>query len=132
MLYQLSYASEDYGLTAYYCELNTNCIANCALTVSNERAGDGTRTRGHKLGRLVLYQLSYSRTFTTKNPPLKYPWWGKDSNLRRRKPADLQSAPVGHLGTPPDLGKTAAWKPEQDTHLNQSAELTGRIELPTC
>ena len=28
-------------------------------------------------------------------------WWGKDSNLRRRMPADLQSAPVGHLGTPP-------------------------------
>src|SRR6478752_10178222 len=29
-------------------------------------------------------------------------WWrGKDSNLRRRKPADLQSAPVGRLGTPP-------------------------------
>src|SRR5215469_12433818 len=26
---------------------------------------------------------------------------GKDSNLRRRKPADLQSAPVGRLGTPP-------------------------------
>ena len=25
------------------------------------RAGDGTRTRDHKLGRLVLYQLSYSR-----------------------------------------------------------------------
>src|SRR5256885_689991 len=28
-------------------------------------------------------------------------WRGKDSNLRRRKPADLQSAPVGRLGTPP-------------------------------
>ncbi len=29
-------------------------------------------------------------------------WWrGEDSNLRRRKPADLQSAPVGRLGTPP-------------------------------
>ena len=28
-------------------------------------------------------------------------WWGKDSNLRRLAPADLQSAPVGHLGTPP-------------------------------
>src|SRR5688572_24720541 len=28
-------------------------------------------------------------------------WWGKDSNLRRREPADLQSAPVGRLGTPP-------------------------------
>src|ERR1700758_2992992 len=34
--------------------------------------------------------------------PLHLRWWrGKDSNLRRRKPADLQSAPVGRLGTPP-------------------------------
>src|SRR5205085_3137123 len=32
--------------------------------------------------------------------PLRW-WRGKDSNLRRRKPADLQSAPVGRLGTPP-------------------------------
>src|SRR3954470_16369113 len=50
---------------------------------------------------------------TRENPPTIYPsnfvfpsthnkWWrGKDSNLRRRKPADLQSAPVGRLGTPP-------------------------------
>jgi cyclic-di-GMP-binding protein len=29
-------------------------------------------------------------------------WWaGKDSNLRRHKPADLQSAPFGRLGTDP-------------------------------
>jgi hypothetical protein len=28
-------------------------------------------------------------------------WTGKDSNLRRRMPTDLQSAPVGHLGTCP-------------------------------
>jgi hypothetical protein len=29
-------------------------------------------------------------------------WWGEqDSNLRRRKPADLQSAPVGRLGISP-------------------------------
>ena len=35
-------------------------------------------------------------------PPPHTSWWrGKDSNLRRRKPADLQSAPVGRLGTPP-------------------------------
>src|SRR5215510_5575828 len=34
--------------------------------------------------------------------PFRLGWWrGKDSNLRRRKPADLQSAPVGRLGTPP-------------------------------
>jgi hypothetical protein len=42
VLYQLSYAS---GFVL-------------ALTL---RAGDGTRTRDIKLGRLALYQLSYSR-----------------------------------------------------------------------
>lgn len=30
-------------------------------------------------------------------------WWEADSNHRRVAPADLQSAPVGHLGIPPDL-----------------------------
>jgi hypothetical protein len=39
-------------------------------------------------------------------PCLGYPWrinWWRevDSNHRRRKPADLQSAPVGRLGIPP-------------------------------
>ena len=34
----------------------------------------------------------------------KLGWWaGLDSNQRRRKPADLQSAPVGHFGTDPSL-----------------------------
>ena len=28
-------------------------------------------------------------------------WWGKDSNLRRPEPTDLQSAPFGRFGTPP-------------------------------
>ncbi len=28
-------------------------------------------------------------------------WAEKDSNLRRRKPADLQSAPFGHFGIYP-------------------------------
>src|SRR5581483_2736388 len=40
----------------------------------------------------MLYQLSYARARE---------WWGKDSNLRRLSPADLQSAPFGHSGTPP-------------------------------
>src|ERR1039457_6037673 len=83
------------------------------------RAGDGARTRDIKLGRLALYQLSYSRkpgpslpipaslhavARTLHRPANPAPlWWGKDSNLRRRAPEDLQSAPVGHLGTPPGL-----------------------------
>src|SRR5690349_16733068 len=44
---------------------------------------------------------SYSRVHHLP-PSHEDEWWrGKDSNLRRRKPADLQSAPVGRLGTPP-------------------------------
>ena len=39
--------------------------------------------------------LSYSR-------PRKW-WGGEDLNPRRRTPADLQSAPFGHLGTSPTL-----------------------------
>src|SRR3982751_2041878 len=33
------------------------------------RAGDGARTRDIKLGRLALYQLSYSRDFAPLDPP---------------------------------------------------------------
>ena len=51
-------------------------------------------------------QLSYSRPSECPNQifPIKHSkWWaGKDSNLRRRKPADLQSAPFSHSGTYPD------------------------------
>ena len=37
-----------------------------------------------------------------QNTPLKRQMWaGRDSNPRRRKPADLQSAPVDHFGTYP-------------------------------
>ncbi len=46
----------------------------------------------------MLYQLSYTRN--TQIPPAPA-WWGKDSNLRRHQPADLQSAPFGRSGTPP-------------------------------
>src|SRR6516225_12497962 len=42
------------------------------------------------------------QTAQVRPRPPHLQWWrGKDSNLRRRKPADLQSAPVGRLGTPP-------------------------------
>ena len=60
-------------------------------------AEDGAQTRDPQLGRLVLYQLSYFRIvfFPTF-------WWAQmDSNHRRRKPADLQSAPFGHSGICP-------------------------------
>ena len=69
------------------------------------RAGDEIRTRDIQLGRLMLYQLSYSRLNPDAlgAPGVLAPyWWGEqDSNLRSRKTADLQSAPVGRLGISP-------------------------------
>ena len=45
----------------------------------------------------TVLPLNYSRAVT-----LEPAWWREvDSNHRRRKPADLQSAPVGRLGIPP-------------------------------
>ena len=67
-------------------------------------AEDGAQTRDPQLGRLVLYRLSYFRIFlfgrdaTCRSSTL---WVVMDSNHRRRKPADLQSAPFGHSGNHP-------------------------------
>ena len=93
------------------------------------RAGDGARTRDIKLGRLALYQLSYSRETLPLSLAADHKpgaWWGKDSNLRRLAPSDLQSDPVGHLGTPPDRLAPAL------RERRSTAELTARIELATA
>jgi hypothetical protein len=73
------------------------------------RAGDEIRTRDIQLGRLMLYQLSYSRLEPVAAPVAGFrkngsvtEWWGEqDSNLRSCEAADLQSAPVGRLGISP-------------------------------
>ena len=87
------------------------------VRISFLRAKDGTQTRDPQLGRLMLYQLSYFReiiyylSFTIyylkkwqivncKIVNQKM-WAVKDSNLRSRKTAELQSAPVGHFGNCP-------------------------------
>ena len=56
-------------------------------------AGNGIRTRDPELGRLALYQLSYSRN--TKMVERE----GFEPS--KALPADLQSAPFGHSGTSP-------------------------------
>ena len=56
------------------------------------RAGNETRTRDPQRGRLMLYQLSYSRWFVERGgfePP-------------KAVPTDLQSAPFDRSGTPPN------------------------------
>jgi hypothetical protein len=71
------------------------------------RAGDEIRTRDIQLGRLMLYQLSYSRLWPVAAPVGRfrkmapYMWGEQDSNLRSCEAADLQSAPVGRLGISP-------------------------------
>ncbi len=79
-------------------------------------AGNGARTRDPQLGRLMLYQLSYSRTCIACSvgrggfePP-------------KASPADLQSAPFGRLGISPENAK----KPR-----SKNVELAKGIEPPT-
>ena len=69
-------------------------LATLVLALSVMRAEDGAQTRDPQLGRLMLYQLSYFRISL-------FLWAKMDSNHRRRKPADLQSAPFGHSGICP-------------------------------
>ncbi len=66
-------------------------------TISDSPLGaeDGAQTRDPQLGRLMLYQLSYFRNSRLSS------WAKMDSNHRRHKPADLQSAPFGHSGIRP-------------------------------
>ena len=60
-------------------------------------AGDEGRTRDIQLGRLTLCQLSYSRSFARRQIVV-----GEGFEPSKAEPADLQSAPVDRLGTPPD------------------------------
>ena len=62
------------------------------LVVSGRR-GSNPRPSAWKADALPTELLP--RFFTKKK------WGEKDSNLRRRAPADLQSAPVGHFGISP-------------------------------
>ena len=84
---------------------------------SRNGAGDGTRTRDIQLGRLELYQLSYSRSsrYTTKHCVMfrslsqrPGPRVGGDRMVEgggfeppKASPTDLQSVPFDRSGTPP-------------------------------
>ena len=65
-------------------------------------------------------------------------WWRRlDSNQRRRKPTDLQSAPFSHSGTPPERASdyaTFLWHFTSliDFFTNRSVfdPLTAEIDLP--
>ena len=75
------------------------------LTGESERklcleAGDGTRTRDPQLGRLMLYQLSYTRVVGSLLPRIH--GGGRIRTYVGHSPADLQSATISHSVTPPN------------------------------
>ena len=74
--------------------------------------------------------LSYSRPCCFHRDPHMAPkqWWGgEDLNPRRRLPADLQSAPFGHLGTSPNPPACTRIPPK----LPKTLALAGGFEPPT-
>src|SRR5207245_9273359 len=68
--------------------------------------------------------LTYSRPSESR---VRQPrWWGgEDLNPRRRTPADLQSAPFGHLGTSPNPPA----RDENPSNLECMARLALRLRL---
>ena len=70
-------------------------------------AGDGNRTRVISLegwGSTIelLPHLANRPDADPQSAQHQFRWWRRlDSNQRRRKPTDLQSAPFSHSGTPP-------------------------------
>ncbi len=80
------------GLEPMTSSLPRKC-STAELREPTDRAGDGTRTRDIQLGRLTLYQLSYSRLY--------YIVVGEGFEPSKAKPADLQSALVDRLSIPP-------------------------------
>ena len=93
MLYRLSYVGSE-----------SDARSRRAPTAGLQRvdgAGNGARTRDPQLGRLMLYQLSYSRSFVRNLARRRAVvivtlrahagWWGgEDSNLRSLSATDLQ------------------------------------------
>ena len=59
-------------------------------------------------------------------------WWrGEDSNLRRRSPADLQSAPFGRSGTPPHHDSDGADERNRTSNHLITNTLRNRCETGT-
>jgi hypothetical protein len=99
VLYQLSYI----GKTTCYCNKLNLLISNKVILTKPKqiRAGDEVRTRDLQLGRLLLYQLSYSRN---KQQSKKNTVVGRGGfEPPKALPTDLQSAPFDRSGISPYL-----------------------------
>src|SRR3989449_9688776 len=81
--------------------------SSARATIWSGKRDSNPRPPAWKAGALPL---SYSRI----SPFPATQWWGgEDLNPRRRSPADLQSAPFGHLGTSPNPPACVAKLPQE-------------------
>ena len=70
-------------------------------SLQNNWAGNETQTRDPQLGRLMLYQLSYSRRNMFKDWTFSIWLWGEqDSNLRRRSQRSYSPPQLATLVSP--------------------------------
>ena len=104
VLYRLSYVGRLFKLKTRSPAIRLERVMGIEPTYSAWKAEvlplNYTRKRSPVPVRPVQFAQS-GRKYPRLSATLWYWWRGKDSNLRRHKPADLQSAPVGRLGTPP-------------------------------
>ena len=102
----------------------------------NAGAGNETRTRNPQLGRLMLYQLSYSRrAHHTRHSEEMVEGGGFEPP--KAMPTDLQSVPFSHSGTPPftiSLSNNFRIKhnPQQVMLFLSQLELAMGFEPATC
>ncbi len=59
-------------------------------------------------------------------------WRGQDSNLRRRLPTDLQSAPFGRSGTSPYCGWSWLWDSNPQPAAYKAAALPIELSQLLC
>ena len=86
---------------------------------SGHGAGGGNRT--------LLASLEGWSSTIELHPRRHGIWWrGLDSNQRRRAPADLQSAPFSHSGTPPPCSVSAADLWPNPAHVNSAIRFPPR------
>ena len=97
-------------------------------------AGDEVRTRDPQLGRLMLYQLSYSRECRRSLRIEK--WWGElDSNQRRRSRQVYSLLPLTTRASPQvkDQRPVGLCLSEHTVlYKNERRELTMGLEPATC
>src|SRR2546430_8640482 len=95
--------------------------------------GQRYSTRRPPVRRAGALPLSNTRPSESRVRQSRRWWGGEDLNPRRRTPADLQSAPFGHLGTSPNPPARApnplkSWRWRED--LNPRPTAYKAVALP--